>query len=79
MKNKSSLLKLITICILIAIGFILINDVIQDIKDFDGYKAYLAGPPKMVEVAEEILTSKGIRKVDIHSDAFYTPYDEIKE
>ena len=33
----------------------------------------------MVEAAEKILTSKGIRKVDIHSDAFYTPYDEIKE
>ena len=53
--------------------------VIEDINDFDGYKAYLAGPPKMVEAAEKILTNKGIRKVDIHSDAFYTPYDEIKE
>ena len=53
--------------------------IIEDINDFDGYKAYLAGPPKMVEAAEKILTSKGIRKVDIHSDAFYTPYDEIKE
>ena len=53
--------------------------VIEDINDFDGYKAYLAGPPKMVESAEKILTNKGIRKVDIHSDAFYTPYDEIKE
>ena len=53
--------------------------IIEDINNFDGYKAYLAGPPKMVEAAEKILTSKGIRKVDIHSDAFYTPYDEIKE
>ena len=59
-------------------GFVT-DTIIEDIKDFDGYKAYLAGPPKMVEVAEEILISKGIRKVDIHSDAFYTPYDEIKE
>ena len=59
-------------------GFVT-DAIIEDIKDFDGYKAYLAGPPKMVEVAEEILISKGIRKVDIHSDAFYTPYDEIKE
>ena len=59
-------------------GFVT-DAVIEDIKDFDGYKAYLAGPPKMVEVAEEILITKGIRKVDIHSDAFYTPYDEIKE
>ena len=53
--------------------------VIEDIQDFDGYKAYLAGPPKMVEAAEKILTSLGIRKVDMHSDAFYTPYDEIKD
>ena len=53
--------------------------VIEDIQDFDGYKAYLAGPPKMVEAAEKIFTSLGIRKVDMHSDAFYTPYDKIKE
>ncbi len=58
----------------------LVTDVvIQDIDDFDGYKAYLAGPPKMVEAAEKILLSKGIRKVDMHSDAFYTPFDVIKE
>ncbi len=59
-------------------GFVT-DAIVQDINDFDGYKAYLAGPPKMVEVAEEILITNGIRKVDIHSDAFYTPYDEIKE
>ena len=58
----------------------LVTDVVlENIKDFDGYKAYLAGPPKMVEAAEKILSSHGIRKVDMHSDAFYTPYDEIKE
>ena len=58
----------------------LVTDVvIENIKNFDGYKAYLAGPPKMVETAEKILFSHGIRKVDVHSDAFYTPYDEIKE
>ena len=58
----------------------LVTDVVlENIKDFDGYKAYLAGPPKMVEAAEKILFSHGIRKVDVHSDAFYTPYDEIKE
>ena len=52
--------------------------VIEDIEDFDGYKAYLAGPPKMVETAEELLISLGIRKNDIHSDAFYNFYEEIK-
>ena len=59
-------------------GFVT-DAVIEDIQNFDGYKAYLAGPPKMVEAAEKILTSLGIRKVDMHSDAFYTPYDEIKD
>ena len=53
--------------------------IIEDIEDFDGYKAYLAGPPGMVEAAEKLLLSLGIRKIDIHSDAFYTPYDNIKE
>lgn len=59
-------------------GFVT-DAIVQDIEDFDGYKAYLAGPPKMVEAAEKILTNKGIRKVDMHSDAFYTPYEEMKE
>tara|TARA_B100000686_G_scaffold342408_1_gene421511 strand:- start:18966 stop:19982 length:1017 start_codon:yes stop_codon:yes gene_type:complete len=52
--------------------------VIEDIEDFDGYKAYLAGPPKMVEAAEDLLISLSIRKIDIHSDAFYTPYETVK-
>ena len=58
---------------------IVTDAVMEDIQDFDGYKAYLAGPPKMVEAAEKIFTSLGIRKVDMHSDAFYTPYNKIKE
>ena len=53
--------------------------VIEDIEDFDGYKAYLAGPPKMVEAAEELFVSLGIRKIDLHSDAFYTSYEESKD
>ena len=53
--------------------------VIEDIEDFDGYKAYLAGPPKMVEAAEDLLLSLSIRKIDIHSDAFYTPYETAKD
>lgn len=52
--------------------------VIEDIEDFDGYKAYLAGPPKMVETAEELFLSLGIRKIDMHSDAFYTSYEEAR-
>ena len=33
----------------------------------------------MVEAAEDLLLSLGIRKIDIHSDAFYTPYETAKE
>lgn len=40
--------------------------------DFDGFKAYLAGPPPMVEAATKLLTDRGIRREDIHADAFYT-------
>lgn len=35
-------------------------------------KAYLAGPPVMVEAATALLLARGLRRVDIHADAFYT-------
>lgn len=40
--------------------------------DFDGCKAYLAGPPPMVEAASRMFTAGGMRPGDIHADAFYT-------
>jgi naphthalene 1,2-dioxygenase ferredoxin reductase component len=43
----------------------------QDFERLDGYKAYLAGPPGMVEAAVALLTSKGVAPRDIHADAFY--------
>lgn len=46
--------------------------VMADIPEFDGWKAYLAGPPPMVEAAVELLGRRGIRREDIHADAFYT-------
>ena len=42
-----------------------------DIADFAGYKAYLAGPPVMVEAATAMLRAKGMPLRDIHADAFY--------
>jgi CDP-4-dehydro-6-deoxyglucose reductase/ferredoxin-NAD(P)+ reductase (naphthalene dioxygenase ferredoxin-specific) len=45
--------------------------VAQDIADFAGYKAYLAGPPVMVEAATALLESRGLPHRDIHADAFY--------
>ena len=44
----------------------------QDFSDLDGYKAYLAGPPIMVETSVKKLKHLEIRVQDIHADAFYT-------
>ncbi len=44
----------------------------QDFDEFDGCKAYLAGPPVMVEAASRLLEQRGMRRADIHADAFYT-------
>ena len=38
----------------------------------DGAKAYLAGPPVMVETAVAALTELGLRRQDCHADAFYS-------
>jgi CDP-4-dehydro-6-deoxyglucose reductase/ferredoxin-NAD(P)+ reductase (naphthalene dioxygenase ferredoxin-specific) len=46
--------------------------VAQDFDEVDGCKAYLAGPPVMVEAATLLLEHRGMRRVDIHADAFYT-------
>lgn len=46
--------------------------VAADVADFDGCKAYLAGPPVMVEAATRLFEARGLRRQDIHADAFYT-------
>jgi naphthalene 1,2-dioxygenase ferredoxin reductase component len=46
--------------------------VAADFDEFDGCKAYLAGPPVMVEAATKLLERRGMRRLDIHADAFYT-------
>jgi ferredoxin-NAD(P)+ reductase (naphthalene dioxygenase ferredoxin-specific) len=43
-----------------------------DFASFDGAKAYLAGPPVMVEAASRLFEQRGMRRLDIHADAFYT-------
>jgi len=47
--------------------------VAADLGDFDGWKAYLAGPPAMVDAAGPVLLERGLRAADIHADVFYTP------
>ena len=44
-----------------------------DLADLDGAKAYLAGPPVMVEAATALLAGRAACGAqDIHADAFYT-------
>lgn len=45
--------------------------VLQDIHSFEGFKAYIAGPPPMVEALQRQLEAKGVARRDIHADAFY--------
>ena len=46
--------------------------VAADFDEFDGCMAYLAGPPVMVEAATRLFEQRGMRRIDIHADAFYT-------
>jgi len=45
---------------------------LADLRDLDGTKAYIAGPPVMVEAATAQLLARGLPRQDIHADAFYT-------
>ena len=46
--------------------------VAADFDELDGCKAYLAGPPVMVEAATKLFEQRGMRRIDVHADAFYT-------
>lgn len=46
-----------------------------DLVDLDGAKAYLAGPPPMVEAAKALFLARGMRRQDVHADAFYNEAD----
>lgn len=48
-----------------------------DHATLDGAKAYLCGPPVMVETCMAALTAAGLRREDCHADAFYTEADRI--
>jgi CDP-4-dehydro-6-deoxyglucose reductase/ferredoxin-NAD(P)+ reductase (naphthalene dioxygenase ferredoxin-specific) len=51
----------------------LVHDAIgHDVGGLDGWKAYVAGPPAMVEAVTALLTRRGMRPVDVHADAFYS-------
>jgi len=40
------------------------------IPDLDGCKAYIAGPPPMVDAASALLRARGLRAEDLHADPF---------
>jgi len=44
----------------------------------DGFKAYLAGPPIMVETCTRVLKHLGLARQNLHADAFYTEADKAK-
>jgi len=58
-------------------GF-LADAIAADFTDLDGAKAYLAGPPIMVETCTVALSKLGVRRQDVHADAFYTEADKAK-
>jgi naphthalene 1,2-dioxygenase ferredoxin reductase component len=54
--------------------------VAADIKALDGAKAYLAGPPAMVEAAMALLVERlGLPREDVHADAFYTETEKATQ
>ncbi len=46
--------------------------VAEDLQNLDGWKAYVAGPPLMVEAVIEITSARGLKAQDLHADVFYT-------
>ena len=55
----------------------LITDAVSSaFTSLDGFKAYVAGPPVMVEAMQRELRDKGMAVRDIHADAFYGQADD---
>jgi len=58
----------------------LVTDVVKaDFESLEGFTAYLAGPPPMVEAAQEMLPQLGISPQAVHADAFYTQAEMTSE
>lgn len=58
-----------------ALGFV--TDMIgRDLQDLDGWKAYMAGPPAMIDAAGPLVMERGLRPDDMHADVFFTPEEE---
>ncbi|APR53141.1 oxidoreductase [Sphingomonas koreensis] len=58
----------------------LVTDAIAaDLPDFKGWKAYMAGPPAMIEAAGALVQARGLASGDIHADIFFTPAPILRE
>lgn len=42
----------------------------DDLPSFDGWKAYLCGPPIMVDSVTKLLKERGVHEDDIYADAY---------
>ncbi|RDL47921.1 Ferredoxin--NAD(P)(+) reductase [Ensifer sp. M14] len=49
----------------------------EDFSDLDGWKAYVAGPPPMVDAAMAVTFARGLRAKDMHADVFFTPHAQL--
>jgi naphthalene 1,2-dioxygenase ferredoxin reductase component len=57
----------------------MLHDVIAaDWPELEVDKAYLAGPPVMVEAVSDLLRERGVPLRDIHADAYYTEADKAR-
>ncbi|HET7539161.1 MAG TPA: 2Fe-2S iron-sulfur cluster-binding protein [Polyangiaceae bacterium] len=48
----------------------------RDVSALTGYKAYVAGPPAMVESVQRELVKRGVATRDVHADAFYSQAED---
>jgi CDP-4-dehydro-6-deoxyglucose reductase/ferredoxin-NAD(P)+ reductase (naphthalene dioxygenase ferredoxin-specific) len=49
-----------------------------ELANTDGAKAYLAGPPALVDATVPLLRARGMSPSDIHADAFYTQAENLQ-
>lgn len=59
-------------------GFVT-DAIAADFTDLDGWKAYLAGPPAMIDTAGPLLKARGLASEDFHADIFFTPEPPLRE
>ncbi|MGO4741693.1 2Fe-2S iron-sulfur cluster-binding protein [Bosea sp. 2KB_26] len=50
----------------------------EDHQQLAGAKAYVAGPPGMVDAVGSVLAARGVASSDIHADVFFTPEEDIQ-